>query len=506
MAGIVVAVVAGTVLRFWCRSHLWLDEALTVHIAQLPLRRIPAALRHDGAPPLYYFMLHAWMRVFGTSRLGVRSLSGALSVASLPVMWVAARRMAAEAGLSDDMAALGWTGVLLLASSPFAVHFATEARMYSLVVLLVLVGYLALSEVLAGGHRSRPAVVTLAVACALLLLAHYWSFYLLVVVVVALVVKARRCPSAAARSRVLVALGAIACGGVLFIPWVPTLVYQLGHTGTPWSEPATFSAMVNAVSEFAGGKSSSGRALGLIFFALAGFGLFGVGRDRWHVEIDLRTRPRGRALALVTAATLVVAIAVGLLTAGAFAARYTSVVFPVFVLLVAMGTMAFDDRRVRSGVLAAAVVLGLVTSTGNVVTDRTELGRLISTARQAGLAPGDVIAYCPDQLGPAGEELAPGRVHQVTFPSLGDGRFVDWADYARRNARADPGAFALAVSDLAGAHAVWLVWAPEYRTFGTECEQVVQRMGALRPPAEQLVASNPLRYFEHANLVRYPPR
>ena len=32
---------------------------------------------------------------------------------------------------------------------------------------------------------------------------------------------------------------------------VPIFLTQVRHTGTPWAEPASFSAMVNAISEFA---------------------------------------------------------------------------------------------------------------------------------------------------------------------------------------------------------------------------------------------------------------
>ena len=508
-AGMVIAVGVG--LRFWTRSHLWLDEALTVHIARLPLRHIPGALRHDGAPPLYYFILHLWMRAAGSSSaFAARSLGGLLSVLTLPVMWLAGRRLARDVagdveGVEPDTVA--WTATLLLASSPFAVHFATEARMYSLVVLLVLLGYLALSSVLRGGRRSGPAAVGLAAVSGLLLLSHYWSMYLLAVVAGTLAFKAVRGATEAGRHRYRVALGAVVAGGVLFVPWLPAFYYQARHTGTPWAEPASFSAMVNAISEFAGGRSSSGRALGLLFFALAGFGLFGAGIDRRRVEVDLRTRRRGRGLAIVLTGTLAVAILVGFATHGAFAARYTSVVFPPFVLLVALGTTVLRDPKVRIGVVAAATVLGLATSTGNVTTDRTQVTRLVAAAKAHGLQDGDVIVYCPDQLGPAGTQVAPASARQVTFPTRGDGRFVDWVDYGARNTHADPVAFADSVDRLAGpGHSVWIVWAPEYRTFGTLCEQVVQRMGTLRSPANQLVASNPIKYFEHANLVYYPPR
>ncbi len=84
-AALVVAVVA----RFATVAHMWLDEALTVNIARLPLGDISGALRHDGSPPFYYLALHAWMTVFGHGDVAVRAFSGVLAVAALPLAWLA---------------------------------------------------------------------------------------------------------------------------------------------------------------------------------------------------------------------------------------------------------------------------------------------------------------------------------------------------------------------------------------------------------------------------------
>src|SRR6266542_2868421 len=72
VAAAVLVIATGIVLRFATRSDLWLDEALSVNISRLPYGDIPEWLRHDGAPPLYYFMLHAWTDVFGTTVFAVR--------------------------------------------------------------------------------------------------------------------------------------------------------------------------------------------------------------------------------------------------------------------------------------------------------------------------------------------------------------------------------------------------------------------------------------------------
>ena len=66
---------------------------------------------------------------------------------------------------------------------------------------------------------------------------------------------------------------------------------------------------------------------------LACLALFGLARDRWHIDLDLRTRPRARALAFVVVVTLAAAITGGIVTGSAFTPRYASVVFvPLLVL------------------------------------------------------------------------------------------------------------------------------------------------------------------------------
>ena len=92
-AAVVVTLAVSIWLRFATKSALWLDEALTVNIARSPLSAIPGLLRDDGAPPLYYYLLHFWMAVFGQSNLAVRSLAGVIGVINLPLAWLTGYRL-----------------------------------------------------------------------------------------------------------------------------------------------------------------------------------------------------------------------------------------------------------------------------------------------------------------------------------------------------------------------------------------------------------------------------
>src|ERR1700742_661376 len=53
----------------------WIDEGRSVGIAARPLTDIPAALRKDASPPLYYMLLHFWLGIAGDTEEGVRSFS-----------------------------------------------------------------------------------------------------------------------------------------------------------------------------------------------------------------------------------------------------------------------------------------------------------------------------------------------------------------------------------------------------------------------------------------------
>ena len=495
--GTVLVMVAALVLRFWTRSDLWLDEALTVNIARLPIHEIPSYLRRDGAPPLFYLLLHFWMGWFGTSDVAVRSLSGVIGVVTVPLTWLAGKRLGGPK--------VGWAAMLLVATSPFATRYDTETRMYSLVVLLTVLGFLALDRSL---RRPAPGnLIAVGAVTGLLLYTHYWSLYLIGTTMLWLAWHSwRGRPEWIRGARASLAATVVGC--LTFLPWLPTFLFQSKHTGTPWATPANFSAMVNAVSSFAGGSTNQGRALALMFFALAGLGLFGVATDRRHIDLDIATRPLARPLAIAVVGTLGAAIAGGFLTNSAFDARYASVVFIPLILMVAIGILTLRDRRIRSIILTLAVIAGLAGSVTNITTNRTQAGQVARAIDHYG-HPGDIVAYCPDQLGPAVNRLLPpNRYIQTTFPRGTGPTYINWVDYGAATAAGNPLQFADHLESLAAqsGQQIFLVWAPGYQTFGLKCEGIVQTLQAdphYQPQA--LVVANDVSFYQPMSVVRFTP-
>jgi mannosyltransferase len=485
---VVAAVVAGVVLRFVQRSPLWLDEALSVNIARLPVGDLLDALRHDGHPPFFYLLLHGWMEVFGDSDFAVRALSGILAVSSLPLAWIAGRRLAGHAGAR-------WA-LVVVALSPYAIRYATEARMYSLVMLLVLAGYLVLSDALIDPRPWRLAV--LALISGLLLLSHYWSFYLLAAT--GLVLAARWWWRPQQRTRTGRVILAIAAGGLLFLPWLPGFLYQSANTGTPWGEPFRPSAiLVTTLVDLGGGElieSVLTATLVVVFLLVALFTARSGGNE---LTLDLRTVPIVRRELAVALLVLVLGCLAGYATNATYQPRYAAVIVPLVLLAVAVGITRIPGvAQIVAGVAFLAVSVGGIAWVNYY--QRTQADVVGDAAAQRA-EPDDVVVYCPDQLGPDYSRQMPDGLVELAYPALTPPDRVDWVDYAQRNRAADPELIAEEVRDRAGDNSIFVVWMSDYRTLGNQCERFLAALG----PSEPLVKQDNSKYFEPAFLNRVPP-
>jgi hypothetical protein len=205
---------------------------------------------------------------------------------------------------------------------------------------------------------------------------------------------------------------------------------------------------------------------------------------------------------VLIAITLALGTAGGYLGDVAFVARYTAVVLPLLLLVCAFGVTQLPSWRWRDAILAVVVVVGLVASLEEVLEVRTQAPD-VAAAIEARSTPGEVVAYCPSQLGPGVSRLLPDDRREVTFPDLDGASRVNWTDYLEHVRRGDPRAFAAALLERAGDGPLWVVWAGGHRGLGRKCEDVVQAVEAARP--EPTVVLTPKGNRESSWLYRFPP-
>jgi len=233
-------------VSFYLRTHslgesLWMDEGLSIGIASQPLLDIPHVLRVDGSPPLYYMLLSVWMNATGNGPAETQGLSVAIALIGVPGgLWAGWSLFGRRAGLIC---------AALCAVNPFLTAYAQETRMYALMLVLSLLATAAFLHVFAYGRRRYLPLFS--VLLALMLYTHNWGLFLAAGLACALV----PCwyVSEVRSSFWRDALIGFGFAGLLYLPWLPTLLHQVRHTGAPWLNPPNFGAPIQITRALLGG-------------------------------------------------------------------------------------------------------------------------------------------------------------------------------------------------------------------------------------------------------------
>ena len=109
--------------------RMWGDEGFSVYSANRDLVSISFASKDvDPHPPLYYYLLHFYLPVFGFSELAIRFFSVFFGTATVALIFAITKKM-------FDLR-VGVLAAALAAIAPFGVQYSQEVRMYALVMFL----------------------------------------------------------------------------------------------------------------------------------------------------------------------------------------------------------------------------------------------------------------------------------------------------------------------------------------------------------------------------------
>ena len=401
-------------VRLW----LWIDEGLSVGVASQPLDRLHEVLRGDGAPPLYYLVLKGWMAVFGRSEVALHTLSLVFALAMIPAaLW---------AGWSLFGRRAGWICAVLTATNPLLTAFSFEARSYTLLALLALLMVATFLHVFAFGRRRMLAGFV--ASTTLLLYTHNWGLYLVAGAVLALA------PVALLRRdrRRLVIDAAVGFGavGLLFLPWVPTLLDQTRHTGAPWSPVPDVGELIDAAGTVMGTVTAAG-VVGLV-------AAFGFVRS---------PRPRARQTAAIVAGALLVAapLLLGWVVSQFepnWAIRYFVAVTGAALLVAAVGLARAGWVGVAITAVIAVAWVGPISAFQPEPRPRLDIRanvKEIADRLRPRLRTGDlVISAHPEQV-PVLHYYLPGRFRFATpMGPVPDEEVFDWRDVVERLRRSTP--------------------------------------------------------------------
>ncbi len=408
-----------TLLSVYVRSRylngqFWMDEGLSVGISSHSLSSIPTVLRHDGSPPLYYLLLHIWMSWFGSSETATHTMSLVFGVLTVPVgAWVAWSLFGRRAAL--------YAGVLF-ALNPFITAYSQETRMYTLMALL---GLLATGGFIHGFiYRRRRYLILFAVCQALMLYTHAWGIFFGVGAALALIPiwMYGEDRHGVLRDAILAFGGA----AILFLPWLPTLLYQATHTGSPWDTAPNFGAPVQISRNLMGGDRATAALVLAAAIGLASYWLRGQRTSRAGLMMW--------TLLIIPAGTLAFGWVVSRFSP-AWQYRYFAPILASLLLLAAWGL-----ARARGvGLIALLLVVIFWFNPASYTPQNKSDMRDVAAEMAPRLHPGDLVVVGQPEQVPLAWYYLPAGLHFADTTGLsGDPQSMNWVHALKRLQNANP--------------------------------------------------------------------
>lgn len=132
---IIAVLVLSLVLRLiGINQSLWLDEAISANVAKMPIGEIVKNFSiNDFHPPLYYWFLDIWTKIFGSNVVLLRLSSVLFSLVTIYFVYLIGQKIRNKK--------VGIWAAILLAINPLFVYFSQELRMYAMATMWLTIGF-----------------------------------------------------------------------------------------------------------------------------------------------------------------------------------------------------------------------------------------------------------------------------------------------------------------------------------------------------------------------------
>lgn len=402
-----------------CGVSLWsifsqsirLDEAQSIWMFSKPVPTILSITLADVHVPLYGFLLHFWMQIFGNSILAARSLSFLIFLATLPVLY-----MFVKEASNKQIALLTLT---LFTLSPFIIWYTGEARMYTLFTFVTSLNHLFFLRMIKSNANSGKLGYFVS-----LLLGYYTHYFFSFLVMTQMIYTAGiyiyRIRNSIDLQFVRRTILIIFSSALFFLPWI----YFLVMTGTATNSqplippPTSFNIFQTLVNFLFGFQTQGIQSILVSLWPLSVMILFFVFTKRKRVEIN------GSAYLLLASFLPIILVFLVSYFKPIFLSRYLIVVTPSLFFLLAWSFTQYS-KKVTTWIISLVtfIMLGLmVYQTTSAATPVRENYDGVSRYLEKNATPKDIIAVS-----------APFTLYPIEYTYRGNTRITtipEWDRYA----------------------------------------------------------------------------
>lgn len=344
-------------------QSLWYDEGVSVYLARMSLPQLTVWTAEDIQPPLYYYLLHFWLPLFGqsSSEFVVRFPSLFFGVLTVPLLYGVGRHLfSATAGL---------LAAFLAAISPLYLWYSQEARMYTMLTFLCLLSsYLLLKALERKAPPYLPLWLAFAAANVAAAYTHYFAGFVMAFQGIYLMYWAWQMREWRSLLQGVAAFVVIA---LAYLPWVPFMLHRYQADVSYWEGTLKLNeALRKALISFSLGETvfeGVGIRLAVGYGVIALIAIAALAFSKHDADHETRSilHPASSLLFLLLYLLLPIALIIALsYRVPKFSPRYLMLSSPAFILIIASGLTTLLQRTavIRYSLFALCFLFILTTS------------------------------------------------------------------------------------------------------------------------------------------------
>lgn len=240
------------------------DEPFSIYHAQFTIAELINHLKNYNNPPLFEFILHFWIKLFGISAFSVRVLPMIFSSLSVFLVYKIGK------DFFDNKIAV--VASALFTFSTMQILYAHDCRVYSLFLLLTLTSFYQFFKILKFRDRSTKHWMFLSISNILIMYAHYFGAFVWIVegIIIALFFYKNK------RILIKFCLMILLCI-VAYIPQIPVAYFRFFGSvknGTWLKPPEGIESVYNMIWSFTNMPVPAVMSLAILIFAMLKFLFF----------------------------------------------------------------------------------------------------------------------------------------------------------------------------------------------------------------------------------------
>jgi mannosyltransferase len=341
-------------------ESLWIDEGTSIQLARSSIPQIIENRSHSVNPPLYFIILHYWVRLFGESELLIRLPSAIFGSLALLMIYKLGEL------IFDNR--VGTLSCLLVAISVFHIGYSQEARGYSLMMLMALVSMYFFVRLLE--RKGFAFLVGYVFSSSLLMYTHFYGLLIILaqnIYFITMIILSNDEHELDLKTWILAQSMLL----ILYIPWIRFLITQvLGIQEGFWIPTPTISSIVETFLKY----SAKSKLLLLCFLALSLLGIItpertaGKPSSKAHLvstagyswSLSPSNATKIYLLLLWLAVPIILPFVISQISTPIYYTRYTIAASLAFYILIARGVQSTDNRYFKSFIVILIVIYSLL--------------------------------------------------------------------------------------------------------------------------------------------------